>query len=67
MLGHGCKANLQRQRYPVPARMEAIGLVVTITAVCAIGLNYVPEMMLANPNSGISRRAPKTVRPLFSA
>jgi O-antigen ligase len=37
----------------VPARMAAIGLVVTMTGVYAIGINYVPEMMISNPNSGI--------------
>lgn len=34
-------------------RLLVIGLVVAFTGIYAIGINYVPEMMIASPNSGI--------------
>src|SRR5262249_30718280 len=35
------------------ARMVVIGLVVTMTGIYAVGINYVPEMIAAHPNAGI--------------
>ena len=34
-------------------RLLVIGLVVAFTGIYAIGINYVPEIMIASPNSGI--------------
>jgi hypothetical protein len=39
--------------FGAPARIVVIGLAVILTGIYAVGLSYVPEMMMASPNSGI--------------
>jgi len=39
--------------FGAPGRLLAIGLVVAFTGIYAVGINHVPEIMLAGPNSGI--------------